>query len=54
MKRKKEKVFDPNDTYGVLRKEMEIDTDVNEDMNRENLLDDSLDAFLEEKGFDHK
>ncbi|WP_433616398.1 hypothetical protein [Paenibacillus cellulositrophicus] len=30
------------DVYGVLRKEMEVDSDVNEDSNREQQLDDSF------------
>jgi hypothetical protein len=29
-----------------LNEEMEVDTDVNEDPNREKLLDDSVDSFL--------
>ncbi|CAH0306869.1 hypothetical protein SRABI96_04818 [Peribacillus sp. Bi96] len=29
--------------------EMEVDTDVNEDPNRENLLDESVDSFLKSK-----
>ncbi|WP_159439902.1 hypothetical protein [Bacillus sinesaloumensis] len=44
---KKENFFDSDDTYGVLKSEMEVDTDVNEDMNREQLLDDSVEAFIE-------
>ncbi|WP_284639223.1 hypothetical protein [Paenibacillus silviterrae] len=36
-----------NDIYGILSKEIEVDTDVNEDANRERLLDDALDTFLE-------
>jgi hypothetical protein len=39
----------PDDIYGILAKETEVDTDVNEDPNRERLLDDALDAFLEEQ-----
>ena len=39
-----------DDTYGILKQEMEVDTDVNEDPNRERLLDESVDSFLESKG----
>ncbi|MFT4413669.1 hypothetical protein ACLM5H_07405 [Fredinandcohnia humi] len=39
--------FNQDDTYGVFKLEMEVDTDVNEDSNRESLLDDSVDAFLD-------
>jgi hypothetical protein len=35
------------DTYDILKKATEVDTDVNEDQNRERLLDESVDAFLE-------
>jgi hypothetical protein len=38
--------FNKTDVYGVLKKEMEVDTDVNEDTNRERLLDESLSLFL--------
>ncbi|WP_088102063.1 hypothetical protein [Halalkalibacter urbisdiaboli] len=38
-----------NDTYGIFVQEIEVDTDVNEDPNRERLLDESLDAFLKIK-----
>lgn len=38
--------FDENDRYGVFREEMEVDSDVNEDANREWLLDESLASFL--------
>jgi hypothetical protein len=38
-----------DDTYGILKQVMEVDTDVNEDPNRERLLDESFDAFLESK-----
>ncbi|WP_408007516.1 hypothetical protein ACJROX_22915 [Pseudalkalibacillus sp. A8] len=37
------------DTYGIFKEEMEVDTDVNEDPNRERLLDESIDSFLESK-----
>ncbi|WP_157256115.1 hypothetical protein [Bacillus timonensis] len=49
MKKEKHNLFDPNDTYGVLKSEMEVDSDVNEDMNRERLLDDSVEAFIKSK-----
>ncbi|MCM3676136.1 MULTISPECIES: hypothetical protein [Peribacillus] len=32
-----------------LNEVMEVDTDVNEDPNREKLLDDSVDSFLKSK-----
>ncbi|MED3689187.1 hypothetical protein P4534_10225 [Peribacillus butanolivorans] len=38
-----------NDTYDILKQAMEVDTDVNEDPNRERLLDESVDSFLESK-----
>ncbi|MBZ5753607.1 MULTISPECIES: hypothetical protein [Metabacillus] len=38
-----------DDTYSILKQAMEVDTDVNEDPNRERLLDESVDAFLESK-----
>jgi hypothetical protein len=38
-----------DDIYGILKQTMEVDTDVNEDPNRERLLDESVDAFLESK-----
>ncbi|MGG0849064.1 hypothetical protein [Peribacillus simplex] len=37
------------DTFDILNQEMEVDTDVNEDPNREKLLDESVDAFLQSK-----
>ncbi|MFD4927965.1 hypothetical protein ACFWMS_03415 [Peribacillus butanolivorans] len=37
------------DTYDILKQAMEVDTDVNEDPNRESLLDESVDSFLESK-----
>ncbi|WP_453989734.1 hypothetical protein [Bacillus nitroreducens] len=46
MKKEKYNPFDPDDTYGVFNSEMEVDSDVNEDMNREQLLDESVEAFL--------
>lgn len=39
-----------DDTYGMLKQTMEVDSDVNEDPNRERLLDESVDAFLDSKG----
>jgi hypothetical protein len=33
----------------LLNNEMEVDTDVNEDPNREKLLDESIDSFLKSK-----
>ncbi len=41
--------FDPKDTYGVFKSEMEVDSDVNEDLNREGLLDESVEAFIRSK-----
>jgi hypothetical protein len=38
-----------DDIYGILKQTMEVDTDVNEDPNRERLLDESVNAFLESK-----
>jgi hypothetical protein len=38
-----------DDTYGIFKQEMEVDTDINEDPNRERLLDESIDSFLESK-----
>ncbi|MGG1574521.1 hypothetical protein [Fictibacillus sp. NRS-1165] len=38
-----------DDTYGIFKQEMEMDTDINEDPNRERLLDESIDSFLESK-----
>ncbi|HWL25390.1 MAG TPA: hypothetical protein VNR38_16860 [Ureibacillus sp.] len=38
-----------DDTYDILKQAIEVDTDVNEDPNRERLLDESIDAFLESK-----
>lgn len=39
--------FNQDDVYGVLKQETEVDTDVNEDANRERLLDESIDNFLD-------
>ncbi|MEH7234999.1 hypothetical protein [Bacillus sp. JJ1562] len=49
MPKDKHNLFDPDDTYGVFKSEMEVDSDVNEDMNREGLLDDSVEAFVKSK-----
>ncbi len=35
-----------DDTYGIFKQEMEVDSDVNEDPNRERLLDESVHSFL--------
>lgn len=35
----------PKDDYGVLGKKIEVDSDVNEDRNREEQLDDSFEAW---------
>lgn len=37
-----------NDPYGVFKQGIEVDTDVNEDSNRERLLDESLDTFIKQ------
>lgn len=39
------------DVYGVLRKEMEVDSDVNEDSNREQQLDDSFQDWYRNIGY---
>lgn len=39
--------FNNDDVYGIFKQEMEVDSDVNEDANRERLLDESVDVFLE-------
>ncbi|MFS0823873.1 hypothetical protein [Bacillus sp. 1P02SD] len=49
MKKDNDNSFDPDDTYGVFKSEMEVDSDVNEDMNRERLLDESVEAFMKSK-----
>lgn len=41
--------FDTDDTYGVFKSGMEVDSDVNEDLNRERLLDDSIEEFIKSK-----
>jgi hypothetical protein len=38
-------MVDPKDDYGVLGNEMEVDSDVNEDRNREEQIDDSFEAW---------
>lgn len=38
--------FNKEDVYGLSKSEIEVDTDVNEDANREQLLDQSLRDFL--------
>jgi hypothetical protein len=38
--------FNKNDVYGLSKDETEVDTDVNEDTNRERLLDESLTSYL--------
>ncbi|WP_257350662.1 hypothetical protein [Pseudalkalibacillus decolorationis] len=38
-----------DDTYGIFKQEMEVDSDINEDPNRERLLDESVDAYLKSK-----
>jgi hypothetical protein len=45
--RKDQPLFNEKDVYGVAKEELEVDTDVNEDMNRERLLDESVHAFLD-------
>lgn len=49
MTKDKYNLFDSDDTYGVFQSEMEVDSDVNEDMNRERLLDESVEAFIKSK-----
>ncbi|WP_309119330.1 hypothetical protein [Paenibacillus sp.] len=36
-----------DDVYGVNKRELEVDSDSNEDPNRENLLDDSFEAWYD-------
>lgn len=40
-----------NDVYGVLREETEVDSDVNEDRNREQQLDDSFQDWYRNIGY---
>lgn len=42
------------DVYGVLRKETEVDSDVNEDRNREQQLDDSFQDWYRNIGYSKK
>ncbi|MEH7388556.1 hypothetical protein V7147_24630 [Bacillus sp. JJ1521] len=49
MSKDKYNLFDPEDTYGVFKTETEVDSDVNEDLNRERLLDESVEAFMKSK-----
>jgi hypothetical protein len=39
--------FNKEDTYGIFKQELEVDSDVNEDPNRERLLDESVGYFLQ-------
>ncbi|MNP48012.1 hypothetical protein D3C76_1421020 [compost metagenome] len=34
-----------DDEYGLCKREIEVDSDINEDPNREDLLDDSFEAW---------
>jgi hypothetical protein len=34
-----------DDVYGLSKRELEVDSDINEDPNREDLLDDSFEAW---------
>ncbi|KGE16906.1 hypothetical protein PWYN_19720 [Paenibacillus wynnii] len=38
-------MFSPKDEYGVIGNEIEVDSDVNEDRNREKQLDNSFEAW---------
>lgn len=40
------KDFNEDDLYGLSKQEMEVDSDVNEDPNRERLLDESVESFM--------
>jgi hypothetical protein len=40
------KTFNKDDVYGVSKNEIEVDTNINEDTNRERLLDESLISYL--------
>lgn len=44
-RQQQESYFNQNDVYGIFKQE--VDSDVNEDANRERLLDESLEAFLD-------
>lgn len=39
--------FNKEDIYGICKQEMEVDTNVNEDPKREEMLDQSVTSFLE-------
>jgi hypothetical protein len=44
-----DEIFDKEDIYGIEKKELEIDSDVNEDENRERQLDASFEQFIKIK-----
>lgn len=46
--KKTSKPFNKKDVYGILGDRLEVDSDVNEDQNREELLDTSFGEFMEE------
>jgi hypothetical protein len=46
--KRKNKILNPKNVDRLASSEMEVDTDVNEDLNREQLLDQSLEDFLDE------
>ncbi len=48
MKETNKAPFNPDDVYGILEQELEVDSDVNEDRFREKQLDASLETFLEQ------
>lgn len=39
--------FNKKDVYGVIENDYEVDSDMNEDRNREQLLDESLIEFVD-------
>jgi hypothetical protein len=41
-------IFNKEDVYGVMKQEIEVDSDVREDRNRERLLDESLSSFIKQ------
>ncbi|WP_240479791.1 hypothetical protein [Paenibacillus wynnii] len=45
IKELKKSMFSPKDEYGVIGNEIEVDSDVNEDRNREKQLDNSFEAW---------
>ncbi len=49
MPKEKNNPAQPKSLVNRLNDVMEVDTDVNEDPNREKLLDESVDAFLKSK-----